>query len=138
MDLVTRESLEWVSLTNFANIDHCIRRACSKSVIISPINIKSWCWKAILTFITLIFCLAEVKNIKLHIYRTWLTSRKQVPEWYSNCCLHSQVFVSQTIAVLSTLPLRRKSPFLFHFSEKMGPLCFTNVFLSSPVNHPKM
>ena len=57
-----------------------------------------------------------------------------VPEWNSNCCLHSHVLVSQTIAVLSTLPLRRQSPFLFHFKEKIGPLCLIKVFFNSPVH----
>mmetsp|Transcript_4411 Transcript_4411/g.15338 ORF Transcript_4411/g.15338 Transcript_4411/m.15338 type:complete len:224 (+) Transcript_4411:745-1416(+) len=36
------------------------------------------------------------------------------------------------IAVLSTLPERSMSPALFHLSEKMGPVCFTSVFFSSP------
>lgn len=56
----------------------------------------------------------------------------KAPVWNSNCCLHSPVLTSHTIAVLSTLPLRRKSPFLFHLREKIGPLCLFNVLINSP------
>lgn len=54
------------------------------------------------------------------------------PVWYSNCCLTSPVFASHMIAVLSTLPLSKQSPFLFHFNENIGPLCLLRVFLNSP------
>lgn len=54
------------------------------------------------------------------------------PVWYSNCCLTSPVFASHMIAVLSTLPLSKQSPFLFHFNENIGPLCLLSVFLNSP------
>lgn len=39
-------------------------------------------------------------NIRRH-------TKHNLPEWNSNCCFHSAVFMSHTIAVLSTLPLRR-------------------------------
>jgi hypothetical protein len=54
------------------------------------------------------------------------------PVWNSNCCLTSPVRPSQMMAVLSTEPLSSRSPFLFHFSEKMGPLWLFSVFFSSP------
>ena len=44
------------------------------------------------------------------------------PVWNSNCCLTWPVRPSQMMAVLSTEPDSSRSPFLFHFSEKMGPL----------------
>ena len=55
--------------------------------------------------------------------------------WNSNCCLTSPVRPSQTMAVLSTEPDRSRSPFLFHLSEKMGPLWLFSVFFSSPAHH---
>lgn len=45
-----------------------------------------------------------------------------LPVWNSNCCLTSPVRPSQMMAVLSTEPDSSRSPFLFHFREKMGPL----------------
>ena len=57
------------------------------------------------------------------------------PVWNSNCCLTSPVRPSQTMAVLSTEPDSSRSPFLFHLSEKMGPLWLFSVFFSSPAHH---
>ena len=54
------------------------------------------------------------------------------PVWNSNCCLTSPVRPSQMMAVLSTEPDSSRSPFLFHFSEKMGPRWLFSVFFSSP------
>ena len=56
-----------------------------------------------------------------------------VPEWNSNCCRMSPDFGSHTMAVLSTLPLSSRFPALFHFKEKIGPLCPLKVLISSPV-----
>ena len=56
------------------------------------------------------------------------------PVWNSNCCLTSPVRPSQTMAVLSTEPDSSRSPFLFHFSEKMGPRWLFSVFFSSPAH----
>lgn len=68
------------------------------------------------------------------VYMIYCGFAEYIPEWNSNCCLHSHVLVSHTMAVLSTLPLRRRSPFLFHFRENIGPLCFTRVFFNSPAH----
>lgn len=67
--------------------------------------------------------------------RRWSHRRQNdrpAPEWNSNCCLTSPVRPSQMMAVLSTLPLSSRSPFLFHLSEKMGPLCAFSICFSSP------
>ncbi len=61
---------------------------------------------------------------------------KVAPVWNSNCCLTSPVRPSQMMAVLSTEPDSSRSPFLFHFREKMGPLWFVSVFLNSPAFSP--
>mmetsp|Transcript_14416 Transcript_14416/g.35251 ORF Transcript_14416/g.35251 Transcript_14416/m.35251 type:complete len:297 (-) Transcript_14416:64-954(-) len=53
-------------------------------------------------------------------------------EWKWNCCITSPVLVSQTIAVLSTLPLSSSDPVRFHFSENTGPLCLLSVITSFP------
>lgn len=78
----------------------------------------------------LAFISRNVHENKLKQESGWEDSK--APVWNSNCCLHSPVLTSHTIAVLSTLPLRRKSPFLFHFREKIGPLCLFNVLINSP------
>ena len=53
-------------------------------------------------------------------------------EWKANCCFILPVLTSHTMAVLSTEPLSKLSPVLFHLREKIGPLCCFNVITSLP------
>mmetsp|Transcript_4615 Transcript_4615/g.15356 ORF Transcript_4615/g.15356 Transcript_4615/m.15356 type:complete len:412 (+) Transcript_4615:2796-4031(+) len=54
------------------------------------------------------------------------------PVWNANRSSTSPVCALHAIAVLSTLPLSSAVPFLFHFSEKIGPSCASRENKSSP------
>ena len=43
------------------------------------------------------------------------------PEWKENCCLIAPALAFHTMAVRSKLPVSKRSPFLFHFKENIGP-----------------
>lgn len=52
--------------------------------------------------------------------------------WNLKVCFTLPVAASHTTAVVSTLPLSRYVPLLFHFSEKIGPLCSASVARNEP------
>ena len=55
--------------------------------------------------------------------------------WKENCCFSWPALAFHTITVLSTLPLRRRSPFLFHLSAKTGPACPLMLIWQMPATH---
>lgn len=101
--LMPGESFDRPTLSNFTNINHVIGGAGSEGIVVSPINIKSWSWKKI------IYKWLDKKDKPncVIVEKLSKTEHGKAPEWNSNCCFHSPDFTSHTIAVLSTLPLRR-------------------------------
>lgn len=95
-NLMAWEGLDGLVLSNLANMYRAISGTRCKRNIVSPIDIQSWSWKIFLSWLT------SYRSRNLTD-----TLKNAVPEWNSNCCFHSPLFMSHTIAVLSTLPLRR-------------------------------
>lgn len=121
-----RKSINWLRLSKAANVNHLVFWACCKCCIVSKFNKYQWCCK---NRYHAHDSTRRVPTAKQRNHNNW----KNSPEWNANCCLHSHVPVSQRIAVLSKLPVRRRSPLLFHCKEKIDPVCFLSISSNFPV-----